>query len=573
MLPLTVLSGIPNELPAHLAMLEDIKDRFNLPLPLQLRLAGKTVNASSVLRIFNSYYSQLQALSAILLRDKFFVRVKVQRAGDNALIYSASENPWKAPQQLFETNKPIGAALRFLEQSSHGQRIIDTPLALHHILQHKDNLPAEAIGVYMRQAPHDWYLDWDFGKPIEGVSISKSGNGSKVQKFKGSRLVGATAYKGVLDKMLSNPESVSIGDFGIIFDQYFDQKNTYLQNGKLEIEIKPSELKVNLALPVQEAVSEKTPLEFETYIGIDLGERGLGYAVFDANTHQMLDKGRVKVRSMTRLVKDDLIGKRKESKVRKFNAKFDRAEENRRENVVGDFCQAINRLMWYYKGFPVLEFAAGGASKAVDKVYAMVAEHYLYSTTPTTDAVRKSYWMGASYWQHREYKQFKFDAATGKRGKTVGPLNLFPGAGVSAYGTSQTCSCCGRNAIEAIKAMQAENKEKKDIEFKVHADGSVSLKDGEIAVYFSASEDDRMKAKRKNERAPLVTPISRPSILGDDLIRAVRRNLRQAPKSMQTKDTTISVYNCVYQDCGKIMHADENAAINIGVKFTMQLAA
>ena len=34
-----------------------------------------------------------------------------------------------------------------------------------------------------------------------------------------------------------------------------------------------------------------------------------------------------------------------------------------------------------------------------------------------------------------------------------------------------------------------------------------------------------------------------------------------------SKDTTQSVYRCAFTDCGHEMHADENAAINIGRKW------
>ena len=51
-------------------------------------------------------------------------------------------------------------------------------------------------------------------------------------------------------------------------------------------------------------------------------------------------------------------------------------------------------------------------------------------------------------------------------------------------------------------------------------------------------------------------------------------NLRRAPKSLQTKDTSQSQYFCVFKDCeyhNIEQHADVNAAINIGRRFLGEL--
>lgn len=566
-----LLSGMPAEVPSHLALPDAIADAFNLPLPIQVRLRGDMVSSAIMRRIFNNYYVRLESLAALLLRDRFFLRAKFQRAGDNALLYSAaSSGLWAAPERLYATERPIGSVMRHLRESSVGlaEGKIDPALALAFLVNRHDADSSSAMRAYLRQAPHDWYFPWPGVPSVQGVMVDKAGLGKKLQSMPAARIVGSPAFKGMLDTMLASPNLVKIGDVAMLFEQRFTQNVRRDASGNLIVTIEKADATVYAAMPVTEARAENAVPSFTRYVAIDLGEMGLGYAVFDAGTDALIDQGRVSVKSMRRLVQDDRAGRKKRSEINKFRAAFDPAEERRRENIVGDFCNAINRLMWYYDAFPVLEYAAGGASTAVDKVYAAVADYYLYANISTVDKSRESYWAGASYWKHPVRTQYKFDKATGKKSKTViEPLSLFPGVGASAYGTSQECSCCRRNPIDTIRQAQAAQG-KGDVSFVIGEGGVVSLDNGRIRLHYSAPEEERAGYRARNERTPLSKPADPCGIKGVDLIKLVRRNLRQAPASKMVKDTSISRYHCVYDDCGKVIHAEENAAINIGVKFS-----
>lgn len=556
--------GMPSAIPSELALPEGVDKAFNLPLALRMRLSETTVSSMVLRQVFNHYYVRLKSLAAMLLRDKFYLRCKFQRSGDNALLYSAHGDHWSVPERLYKTDKPIGHALRYLQ--SAGKSASDGSLhpseALETLLANREDVGEGCMRVFLRQSPHDWFFPWPACSSIPCVRIDKTGINKRVVSESAARLIGAPGYKGVLDTMLSTPDAVEIGDVAILFDQSFAQTVSRDNSGKLVLQITRTDATVTLALPIKEVKEDLVDVAFPRYVAIDLGERGIGYAVFDASTDVLLDQGRVKVRSMQELVRNDKIGKRITLSIDKFRSKFDRAEERRRENIVGDYCNAINRLMWFYQAFPVLEYAAGGASSAVDKVYAGIAERYLFTGTPTVDAARSAYWCGASFWKHPTRMQYKFDKATGKKGKTPESLSLFPGVGVSAYGTSQRCSCCGRNPVETLREMMKVQKK-----FQIEEGGIVKLSNGEIVIRFSAPESERAAFRRRNERTPLSKIADAMPITGDDLMRAIKRNLRQAPQNKQVKDTTISHYHCLYADCGKVIHAEENASINIGCKF------
>ena len=74
--------------------------------------------------------------------------------------------------------------------------------------------------------------------------------------------------------------------------------------------------------------------------------------------------------------------------------------------------------------------------------------------------------------------------------------------------------------------------------------------------------------RHRKERADFKFRLDKTTLNQDDLKRQVRRQMRTAQKSTRSKDTTQSLYTCVFDDCAYRMHADENAAINIVRKWT-----
>lgn len=554
-----LLQGFPESIPSSLAVPDAVREVFHLPMPVQQRIGREMVSSSVMRHVFNHYYVRLEAIVAVLLRDRFFLRSKFSRAGENTLLYASSADHWKAPDRLLQTDKPIGIALRSLSaavQSDAGG--IDQAGALAELLKGPDGLNSAPARAYLRQAPHDWMIEWPTGQERACVQIDKKGFGSRLVRVRAARLIGSPGYKGVLDRMVSEPGVITAGDAQLLIMQRVTQRALRdPATGRIRVELKPQDVSACVAIPITETRLTASPLDLPNVIGIDLGERGLGYAVMDAQG-QLIRRGRVRIESMRRLVRDDHAGQRRRSAVQKFGSAYDRAEERRRENVVGDYCAAINDLMYAHRGVPVLESVAGGASKAIDKVYAAVTEHYTYSTTPTVDAQRKAYWCGASFWKHPTLRQFKFDKTTGKRGSTVDALNIFPGTAVSSYGTSQTCSCCHRNPIEALKETAAAHHGV----LQVKAGGLVETASGTLRL--QAADPGRGRDSRG--RSPLSKALTEGEMRADDVMALARRNLRQPRGSANARDTRQSQYQCLYVDCGEVQHAEENAAENIARK-------
>jgi hypothetical protein len=160
------------------------------------------------------------------------------------------------------------------------------------------------------------------------------------------------------------------------------------------------------------------------------------------------------------------------------------------------------------------------------------------------------------------------------KGNTTGKvknLNLFPEAKVHPAGTSQSCSKCHRNPIQMVYKIL--DKEAKHV-FKANTEGQYELSKNEFIYLYTrpklSTNDIKKLRRQKINRLPSdkLTDL----LKGDEMVSAMRRCLRHRQESTRSKDTSQSRYRCLFADCGHAMHADENAAINIGYKwFTEKL--
>ncbi len=152
-------------------------------------------------------------------------------------------------------------------------------------------------------------------------------------------------------------------------------------------------------------------------------------------------------------------------------------------------------------------------------------------------------------------------------------LTVFPGLGVDAKWTSRICSHCGRNISALIAHLEQQDKSRK---IQLDENGEAIIEGQTIKLYCRPDGDAAKKARRRNERASWVQPLSNRSLSLKEFRRVVMENLRRAPKSLQTRDTTQSRYFCVFKDCewhNRERHADVNAAINIGRRCLESLEA
>lgn len=596
------LKALPEEagIPANLANLAklpaSISDKLQVPPLLALQMQSDITPKSVFLRAFNLYSSGLNGLCFQALRESFIVRAKFHRIGQDKLLYVPKDKAWKVPDRLSNSDKPISSAVGKAVRDDSDT--INPWKTLRRFFEKNFEKPTkedwdEAVRAYFSQAPHDWFFPVDFGSGVpkyEGVSMTKDGKqlSKKLSERSALRLRGPSSFKNRLDFALL--EKMSVNEATLIIDRSYRQRFSWT-NGQLSLEIAPENTRLELAMPITDKSHQQDKTElFDRILAIDLGEKRIGYAVFDIKKClENLKKGKklhelqpaqdskgpiagtVAIRSIRRLMTKVRVHRRRHQPKQKIQQTYSKALEKYRENVIGDVCNRIDTLCYRHGAFPVLEKNLGNlesGGRQLEMIYGSVLRRYTFSEVEAHKAKRAEYWFMKNRWEHPYLTRLEKpsdDPKEGKHGRKDKPLSLFPGVGVDPAGTSQICSKCGRNPVESVRS-RSNSIDK----LEVKDEGKVELDNGVIQVRKRSLDSEKEKEPKWRHKRP--APKDYPCLTAgsysiDELVKLVRFHLRRSPRSRQSSDTTQSRYFCPYADCGYEAHADENAALNIGRRF------
>src|SRR5690606_4214551 len=86
---------------------------------------------------------------------------------------------------------------------------------------------------------------------------------------------------------------------------------------------------------------------------------------------------------------------------------------------------------------------------------------------------------------------------------------------------------------------------------------------GQQLLLLTRTSGSSKRHRRQSLRAPFDQPLKNTTLTFEEAKKQVRSQLRRAPVSLRSKDTSQSRYHCAVVGCGHSMHADANAAINI----------
>lgn len=552
------------------------------------------VPVSVFIQAFNLYTSLLNGINTQLRRNRFYLRTKFSWLGNNSLIYRPKfDRSWNIPERYGKSPEwQTILASGMLVKNDDGSVSVEKTFEKLHALKDSE---IQKYSLLLQQLPHDWGFENPFiarekKAPVRVLELAKKGSKGmqlvnrtvSAQSF--LRLIGPSSFKTQLDQMLLDPKRVTVGDMMLLADEAVNQK---ISEGRVHLEAEEPMLSLAMPLTItgRPKDAEKPDAPFTHLVGIDQGEAGLAYAVFkldDAGNVMAdpVDCGTVRIPSIRRLIKGVNKYRKGKQRTAKFNQRFDSTQFNIRENVTGDVCHAIVGLMEKYNAFPVLEFQVKNlesGSKQLSLVYKAVNSHFLYSDVDAHSTLRKQMWYSASAWSVPGLIHNRTKFETNKKGQTVEkkeskPLKVWPGVSVNAWHTSRICSCCGNNISELIARAK---KEKSNQKIVINDQGEVVLYDHVVKLYGPDRSHDAKYYRRRNERAPLTTPWRASEVSLKEFEDIVKKNLRRAPKSFQSKDTSQSRYFCVFKDCEKHnqeQHADVNAAINIGRRFLGELS-
>ena len=618
------VTGLQKDVPSHLAT-PDEHCELSLPHSVNLALKKDTVGTGEVARIFNGYASKINGLCARLSRDEVIVKLRLQHIGDKAFYWlpKTSKN-WRLPPAIATGESNLAKGWKYLQKSKDlfvngdvnsgiaAARLADTVRSLDKMGSTKGHNGEAILCACLREMPHDWYYKVGKHYPqleptvdekhkpfvndknlldglmeVNGGKITLKNMASDCQPQHYIRLVGPSRYKGWLDKALlpDKKQRVTFGDTSLIVEKEYMQS---FNGGELRAEYKKTRL---LAAAVFKAptpvIAQNTVFPFaRRFIAIDLGERGIGYAVFnvpDAKTTVQIDPaefGHVAVPILRHLMQRVDNDRRRKQPRQRFQSNINTSLQQMREAAIGELAGVIDGLMEKYEAFPIFEsnvgsFESGG--RMLKMVYGSILHLYLYRTVDAHESKRAQHWLTggrAPRWIHPDIIR------TGKTNNTA--LVLYPGASVNAYGTSQTCSRCGKNPVEIMNDIQVGK-------LTSNAKGMLWLGEGkDDAIYIYGG---RSAKKKSDNPLPSFEELKRDYSFANqnELKSHVKGMLRHKPPSAQSKDTGQSSYlspfvavqeelrnwddiklkeNKMFRRNGLVfMHADINAAINIGKKW------
>ena len=587
------LSRLPEHVPREWLSLEEIINKAHVPAALIPLLSADTLTRQTVIKLSNLLTSQLNGALARAFRESFFVRAKFVRVGYNELHWVPKEGRmWSPPTQVESSSGPLGDAIRIIrDKTSNLTGPIDAAEGAEAILSglSKDALRGSIVAPILQQMPHNWFLDLKITgheSLLEGFGVDKERIRRNSKKMMTPcRIVGSSASKTLIDKWLEDTE-VKVGEHNIMFEQHYRQSVSLDNDLNPVIKIYPADMKAELALTITDQRKSKNlahPIK-DSVIGIDLGEAGIGFSVFDTEEIQRAvaegreaspsKSGSVPVRSVRDLIKRVKRHRKIVQPRQRFRQGASTALEKLRDGALGDICFVIDALCAEHRGFPVLEssvvnLASGG--KQLQLIYDKIVHTYYFSDVDAHKAARRHHWTGAENWEHPSLGETErkqdingFFKPTGKRRA----LKLFPGSAVHPAGTSQVCSACYRNPYKIIDDSVADDGEDtfevKDSRVELAGGDLIRLRQTKDLNKSALQIDQEMKGyARRKERPPYQYPVAITKIDQSSLKRSIRSQLRHGQKSTRSKDTTQSFYSCVFDDCGHQMHADENAAINI----------
>ena len=465
---------------------------------------------------------------------------------------------WCPPERLWVAQSPAGFLLRSLLDKR-------APVAVGELFDQiralgKKSSAGDLWGArqLLKEMPHTWAVVTNLNGLLGGADVllgdvlmvGKEGFESAPRKARVYPMNLTPVRANLLDECLAGDRKHMPGNLTLQYS--YSRSNDY----------SPTPDRVEVHIPTEKVAAPTDDKADSPYlnrlIGIDLGERGIGFSVREIGVKgdPLVARGTVTIPAIRKLIYATRKFRQRHQKamsVRSSHVDF----EEMREAVAGNVISSIKYLMWHYQGLPVLEQDVGNLSsgqRQLSHVYSIVLNYFLFQNVKTVDKARANSWRGP-FIEHPYREQVVTDPQTGST--ALKPFRLFPGTGVRAAYTSKICSGCGVNPIKELRDHE-ENR------LTLDERGTVVLDSGTTLQFYKVSSINRVIRGQG-----LPEPISNRVIEKTQLLSHLNNNqLRIRPESAQSKDTSQSRYWCANVDCEHhdpqhMLHADMNAADNI----------
>lgn len=294
--------------------------------------------------------------------------------------------------------------------------------------------------------------------------------------------------------------------------------------------------------------SQKQYRTEKNLLGIDLGEYGFGFAVFDPKNKKFETSGFIEIPQLKKMRDDAADWKDTQS-----SGIFSRPTTHLakiREHAAGAVRNAIHALALQYDAIPVYEDSVDGFEQGGQRI------SKLYKTIKTSDVIGGS----------------SNEADAGVRKHFWGDKFANIGVVIGAAKTSQTCRKCGRCATSEIEEYAKNIEEKEGVQIGLFSEEkkSVAWKNGK-EIFFEILDG---KIVGTDITCNLPNGEQTKSDVWNTVKKAQRKESEEERKNRENgkrKRGTVEKFEC--QICKNITDCDAQAAQNIALKYFFKITA
>lgn len=598
---------LPKMVPTALLKRDTLIDSDNFPPQYTIALnGGEYVDQQIAKRVLNHYFTLIGLHTSYVMRESFMIKMSFASGKDVGMVWQAKNEDWKPP---FTASRNA-----YMVSLMNDEGVIESKV-LHSVVSPNNDGKNPIKGsdpalkdrqAVMKNYPHQLFIELPFaaGNALadDRPYFYADKESFVIKKVRGQsfgRVAAPSSYRGILlDAMLHASDDIKLSQPSYIIEGMVKQT----VNFEFDAQGKVSGIQVNLSEPkwttfVSQPISEHPKHAskgealnfFDRCVAIDLGERGIGYAVYDVRTKEKIAEGYDRLPTLAKLPSLVKSGSKSRNPKQSYKQVFSTRMMQMRDNAIGELKHHINNLMAHYQAFPIFESRLTGfdrADKDIELALNGLLDFYLFNDTATVKSARESNWMSAGSWTHPYLqvpemveKSGKFVPKTDKSGNTVyKDLKLFPGVAENPYGTSQECASCRVNPIDAIRNHFKDAG--KNTTVAVDHNGQFMLNDGityQVEKRYAVDDLPQATVKdlhRRNRRMPWGKKYAPGNYSESELMKMMRDHIRRPHDNLRAKGSKASQYHCANTACSchnQAAHADTNAANNLALKFLRKI--
>lgn len=339
--------------------------------------------------------------------------------------------------------------------------------------------------------------------------------------------------------------TISLSEWFFVLEKLYEVRWNIETGGPEFREVK-SDLYLNIPFEIKAVKKDQTQnTQKKLYLGIDVGEYGVGYCLVDFNDNdfQILKQGFIRSYNIAS-IKDKFKELQMRAKRGIFSAPTNVLKAVR-DNAIGEIRNQIHDVLTKTNANIVYEYSITNfetGSGRVTKIYDSIKKSDVSADNEADKTVIKNIW----------------------------GINYPVGFHLSAYASSYTCSCCGRSLYQLT---DFDINSAKIIDRRGNI---LTIETPKAQIYAYSKDkkyiagyrfDQQKKSKKRNEIfINLIKDYARPPLLKSEVLLTQKKISKEFLLNLKKNRGNSAVFVCPFVDCNIIADADIQAAFMMALR-------